>query len=252
MKIKILTYNIHKGFNTFGNQFVLSQIKESLKETGADILFLQEVVGENSNHAKRVKNWPTQPQFEYLADTVWKHYSYGKNAVFPIRHHGNAILSKFPIVFEENLNISNNRLERRGLLHCVIDLPRPKKRIHLFNTHIDLLASGRKKQMIKIRSRIESHTQKDDLLIFTGDFNDWSHQITSQLEYSALNLKEAHTVIHGSPAKTFPCFLPVLSLDRVYYRGLRPLSCEVLPWNELSDHLPLLAEFEIGVSSAND
>jgi len=244
MKIRILTYNIHKGFNTFGNQFVLSQIKESVQATAADILFLQEVVGENTEHAKNVKNWPTQPQFEFLADTVWKHFSYGKNAVFPVRHHGNAILSKFPISFEENLNISNNKLERRGLLHCVVDIKNGKRKIHLFNTHIDLLASGRKKQILKIRNRIESHTKKDDVLIFTGDFNDWSHKISPLLEDSLLNLKEAHTAIHGAPAKTFPCFLPVLSLDRVYYRGLRPLRCETLPWTELSDHLSLLEEME--------
>ena len=238
MKIKVLTYNIHKGFNSFGNQFILREIKHALQETKADILFLQEVVGKNSK---------MESQFEFLADSVWKHYSYGKNAVFPDRHHGNALLSKFPVVFSENLNISNNSFEKRGLLHCIIEIPKVKKRAHVFNTHIDLLASGRKKQIIKIKNRILSHTNGKDLIILTGDFNDWSDDLSKTL-HTGIHLKEAHTVIHGMPAKTFPSFMPFLPLDRIYYRGMEALHCKSLiqrPWTKLSDHIPLLAEFEI-------
>lgn len=246
MKITVLTYNIHKGFNTFGTKLVLYGIRQSLRDTNADILFLQEVVGENQTLVQSHKEWPTESQFEFLADQVWPHFSYGKNAVFSDRHHGNAILSKFPIEFEENLNISNNTLEQRGLLHCKILVPPLGKRLHLFNTHIDLLAQGRKKQMNKINSRIENSTQNSEGLILAGDFNDWAHDIPDWIA-PKLALQEAHTVLHGKPAKSFPCFLPALRLDRMYFRGLRPLSCRSLknqPWSQLSDHLPLLAEFE--------
>jgi endonuclease/exonuclease/phosphatase family metal-dependent hydrolase len=247
MRLRILTYNIHKGFNTFGNQFVLQEIKQSLRTTHADILFLQEVVGENQDHQTAIDSWPTEPQFEYLADSVWTHFSYGKNAIFPNRHHGNAILSKFPIEFSENLNISNHKLEQRGLLHCRVLLPELGSSLHLFNTHIDLLASGRKKQIAKIRDRIVSHSNLSEPLIFCGDFNDWTRDIPGWLEPD-LHLREAHTVLHGGPAKSFPGFFPVLHLDRVYFRGINPISCQTLqgrPWNRLSDHLPLLAEFEL-------
>lgn len=247
MKIRVLTYNIHKGFNSFGNQFILKEIKKSLLETKADLLLLQEVVGENLEHAENIEEWPDQPQFEFLADTVWHHYSYGKNAIFPNRHHGNALLSKFPVVFDENLNISNNSFEKRGLLHCTIEIPKVKKQIHVFNTHIDLLSSGRRKQIQKIKDRILSHTKLNDTIILTGDFNDWAEEATTILE-DAIGLNEAHTVIHGLPAKTFPSFMPFLALDRIYFRGLKAVACQRLerrPWNKLSDHIPLLADFEI-------
>lgn len=247
MKITVLTYNIHKGFNTFGTKLVLHGIRQSLRATQADILFLQEVVGENLAHSRKLKEWPTESQFEYLADEVWPHFSYGKNAVFSDRHHGNAILSKFPIEFEENINISNNRLEQRGLLHCKVLIPELKKSLHLLNTHIDLFAQGRKRQIKKINLRIQDFTSTSESLILAGDFNDWTQDVPDWISPD-LELHEAHTALHGRPAKSFPCFLPTLQLDRLYYRGLKALSCQSLsnqPWSRLSDHLPLLAEFEI-------
>lgn len=247
MKIRVLSYNIHKGFNTLGNLFVLKKIRDSLRETQTDILFLQEVVGENTRHQEKIHDWPSQGQFEYLADSVWDHHSYGKNAIFSERHHGNAILSKFPIKSEYNLNISNHKLEQRGLLHCQVLVPEIKTTLHLFNTHIDLFSSGRKKQLKKISARIASEAGGLEPLIFCGDFNDWKVEAQQHLD-SQLNLAEAHTSLHGKPAKTFPGFLPLLSLDRIYYRHLTPIRCQSLsgaPWNQLSDHLPLLAEFDL-------
>ena len=40
------------------------------------------------------------------------------NATFKQKHHGNAILSRLPIITQNNLNITVNRLEKRGVLHC--------------------------------------------------------------------------------------------------------------------------------------
>ncbi|NOQ90769.1 MAG: EEP domain-containing protein, partial [Gammaproteobacteria bacterium] len=52
----------------------------------------------------------------------------------------------------------------------------------------------------------------------------------------------------GSYARTFPAVFPVLSMDRIYYRGLDVVHCQRLhdqPWDRLSDHTPLLAEFKL-------
>lgn len=247
MKIKVLSYNIHKGFNFSGAGFILEQIRQALRATGADILFLQEVVGENKKHQKNIATWPTQPQFEYLADENWAHFSYGKNAIFPVRHHGNAILSQFPLLSEHNLNISMNRLEQRGLLHTQI-VVQGKTRLHLLNTHIDLLAASRRKQMLKISDYVLKNIPKDEAFLFCGDFNDWDQKI-SQIVLEQLGAKDCFENLHGRPAKSFPSFYPLLTLDRMYFRGgLKPVSCKVIrekPWISLSDHLPLLAEFEL-------
>lgn len=247
MKLKILSYNIHKGFSTSGVDFTLHKIKESLQITNADILFLQEVVGENIHHKKKIQNWPTESQFEFLADSNWSHFSYGKNAVYDGRHHGNAILSKFPITFSENLNISTNKLEQRGLLHAIIEIPDIKKSLHLFNVHLNLFESSRKKQIQMIHNRFKNQVPEHESFILAGDFNDWTGSL-NKLATSLLGVHEAHNHHHKKLAKSFPAFAPTLSLDRVYVKNLHIESAEVLsgsPWNRLSDHLPLLIEIKL-------
>lgn len=247
MKIKVLSYNIHKGFDLWG-RFSLEKMKEALLSTHADVLLLQEVVGENKDLLQHFKTAPNERQFEYLADTVWPHYSYGKNAVFPARHHGNAILSKFPILTYHNLDISTNRYESRGLLHAEIDLVPLGKRLHLFNTHLNLLKGSRINQIRNVISWIRKQLHSDTSFLLAGDFNDWSENLTELLE-SDLKAVEVFQRTAGAHARTYPAVWPQLRLDRIYFRGLQPKSAKVLkgpPWTQLSDHLPLLAEFEIG------
>jgi endonuclease/exonuclease/phosphatase family metal-dependent hydrolase len=247
MNIRVMSYNIHKGFDTWGSRLVLHDIRNGIRDVGADIVLLQEVVGENKKWKIEVENYPSESQFEYLADTLWPHYSYGKNAIFTYRDHGNAILSKFPIVFEENIDISTNSLEQRGLLHAEIEIPNKGKKIHLFNVHLDLLHRGRELQLKKLISRFQSHIPMESPFVLAGDFNDWPQRVTRYLNQT-LHLRECHKDMHGTYASSYPSRFPLLKLDRVYYHNLHLVSAMVLkgkPWSYLSDHLPLIAEFKV-------
>lgn len=240
MKIKVVTYNIHKGFTAGGIKYVLKTIKEALKKTSADIVLLQEVVGQH-------KQRPTESQFEFLADEIWSHYSYAKNAIFSQYHYGNAILSRFPIVQEKHTNMSTNRFEQRGLLHCAIEIPKINQKIHLYNVHLDLLKRGRRIQFDRIVSQIKADVLEDDKFIMAGDFNDWTGEL-NQMFINKLGLHEAHTKIFKTPAKSFPSFFPILTLDRVYSKNLDIVNCKPLigdPWRKLSDHVPLIVEFGV-------
>ena len=61
--IKILTYNIHKGFSTGNRRFVLHDIKESLRLVNADVVLLQEIHGERTISNNRFDDWPNNRQF---------------------------------------------------------------------------------------------------------------------------------------------------------------------------------------------
>ena len=91
--LRVLTYNIHKGFNMSNRRFILHQIREALIAADADLLFLQEMQGRHQRHEKKVKDWPDQSQLEFIAEGVWPFFAYGKNAIYNAGHHGNAILS---------------------------------------------------------------------------------------------------------------------------------------------------------------
>lgn len=297
-ELRVLTYNIHKGFNTGNRRFVLHQIRDALIASDADLMFLQEMQGEHLRHEKKIADWPVLPQLEFLAENTWPFHAYGKNAIYNAGHHGNAILSKHPFEHWENINVSPFTWASRSLLHAVIRLPRmaevsqlvgnqcdrlpgmaaetvpdsprhsqhpcrsevsqlvgkqcdrlpeSSQDLHIVCIHFGLIGKERRLQISKLSAHIDSHIPHDAPLIIAGDFNDWLGQ-ADRLFHDHLGLQEIFHVTHGRYARSFPSWLPFLPMDRIYYRGLIPVSCERLshaPWHTLSDHAPLTATFSL-------
>jgi endonuclease/exonuclease/phosphatase family metal-dependent hydrolase len=242
--LNLLTLNTHKGFTVLNRRFVLHEIRERVRETGADIVFLQEVVGENSRHAAKHEKWPEDSHYEFLADGVWPDYAYGKNAVYADGHHGNAVLSRYPIEHHENFDISTNPFEQRGFLHCRIAVPDLPQRLHCICVHLGLLPRCRRKQLAMLEAHIERTVEPDAPLVIAGDFNDVSGRNIARLaKASALN--DAVVQAQGRAIRTFPAWLPLLALDRIYLRGLSAISAEAHhsgAWTRLSDHAALSAQ----------
>jgi endonuclease/exonuclease/phosphatase family metal-dependent hydrolase len=244
---QILTYNIHKGFNVGNRRFVLPAIRRALREINADLMCLQEVQGQHLTHEIKIWNWPDHPQTEFIAQQTWSYHAYGKNAVYSQGNHGNALLSKFPLESWENINVSPYPWASRSLLHAVIPINGTGQQLHIICLHLGLLGTERRRQVETLCQRIESHVPDNQPLIVAGDFNDWRGSIARQF-YQHLHLKEVFQTLHGTHARTFPCWMPLLPMDRIYYRGLHALQCERLKsplWQSLSDHAPLLATFQL-------
>lgn len=226
--------------------YFLQDMRALINSSQADIVFLQEVVGQNAIYKKKGL---IDTQFEYLADSVWPHYSYAKNSLYDHGHHGNLILSRYPIESWENVDLTTNILQKRGLLVCKIQLPELKKYIYAACVHLDLFHSGRKIQYQIIKNKLLSITSANDApLIVAGDFNDWNKKSISVFEHE-LGMQEAFKVVHGNFAKTFPAGFPLLSLDRIYLKKLKVLDSDILArpahQNHFSDHLPIYCQVEI-------
>lgn len=244
--LRLLTLNTHKGFNAFNRRFVLHELREAIRGMAADLVFLQEVQGEHAGHRGRHANWPTQPQYEFLADSIWSQYAYGRNAVYSEGHHGNAVLSKFPIIHHDNHDISIAGPERRGLLHCVLRLPDGYPELHLFCAHLSLLESHRREQAERLMALIQLKVPPEAPLLVAGDFNDWRGSLHQRLR--RVGLEELWVGSQGQAARSFPAAWPLLRLDRIYARNFRqasPVSLSPAPWSRLSDHLPLAAEVSL-------
>jgi endonuclease/exonuclease/phosphatase family metal-dependent hydrolase len=243
--LKVLTYNIHKGFNVGNRSLILHGIKQAFQLLEPDILVLQEVIGEHEHHQKNYQGWPTSSQIEFLADQLWPHHAYGKNAIYKAGHHGNAILSKYAIIQWDNINVSFMKSASRSLLHGVISIPGVNLPLHIICVHFGLFSYERKRQAIRLMARIRQHIPEDQPLIIAGDFNDWHAKVDGYFK-EKLHVTEVFKQYHGHHAKTFPAWLPLLPMDRIYVRGLELQTCEALsgsPWTALSDHLPLMAQF---------
>ncbi|MGA9665509.1 MAG: endonuclease/exonuclease/phosphatase family protein [Gallionella sp.] len=249
--VKIATYNIHKGLSYFKRRVVLHELRERLRELNADIVFLQEVQGEHTLHGERYHNYPEGAQHDFIAAEVWPHSAYGKNSVYEAGHHGNAILSRFPILRSFNTDVSAHRFESRGLLHSEIELAGQQslvahKPVHCLCVHFGLFAKGRRAQTGALIDYVRNEIPPDAPLIIAGDFNDWRNQ-TGKTLASELHIHDVFHLHGGKLARSFPSRLPLLRLDRIYVRGFDVLHSNVHAggeWLRLSDHAALSAQLK--------
>jgi endonuclease/exonuclease/phosphatase family metal-dependent hydrolase len=165
------------------------------------------------------------------------------NAVYQDGHHGNAVVSRFPISCWDNIDISHHPIESRGLLHCELEVQGWKKRLHCINVHLGLWARSRRFQLEWLADRIRGAVPEGEPLIVAGDFNDWQKKASDYLA-AQLKLVEVFEQSEGRLARSYPAKLPMLPLDRIYVRGLGIQGTERLvglPWSRLSDHVALAA-----------
>lgn len=241
--LRIASYNIHKGFSYFNRRMIIHELRDQLRALHADVVFLQEVQGSHIGHEQHWHNWPSVPQHEFLADQVWANHVYGKNAIYAAGHHGNAILSRYPIVGSENLDVSAHAFESRGLLHAQIAIPQFAQPVHLMCVHLALFERSRRHQLHLLQQRIHDSVPDTAPLIVAGDFNDWRGRAGRDFA-AGMELQEAFVSAHGQTAKSFPAHFPVLSLDRIYVRGWRVMEAQVVRVTgglHRSDHAALTA-----------
>lgn len=242
-RLHIATYNIHKGFSQFNRRMVVHDLRDRLRVLNPDIVFLQEVQGLHLGRALTHSDWPETPQHEFLAEDIWQQTAYGGNAIYDHGHHGNAILSRFPILSSHNQDVSGHRFERRGLLYSQIQLPAFPEPVHCVCVHLGLTGGSRRRQLEMLTHRLELVVPITAPLIVAGDFNDWRNRADDVL-VERLGVVEVFGGPTGRPARSFPSNLPVFRLDRIYVRGFRVARAEVHygpPWSQISDHAALSA-----------
>lgn len=243
--LHIATYNIHKGFSQFNRRVVLHELRERLRELDADIVFLQEVQGEHQRHGLKHHDYPEGPQHEFIAAEAWPHSAYGKNSVYSAGHHGNAILSRFPIVRSINHDISAHRFESRGMLHIEVVAPSGRK-LHCLCAHFGLFARGRRVQTRVMTDYVRAAIPPEEALIIAGDFNDWRDHMGQALA-GELGMRDVFQMHHGKVARSFPARLPLFRLDRIYVRGFEVVHSHVhanAEWRNISDHAALSARLK--------
>ncbi|MEI2265267.1 endonuclease/exonuclease/phosphatase family protein [Erwinia sp. CGal63] len=244
--LKVLTINTHMGFSASNKRFILPELRDAVRATSADIVFLQEVMGSHDLHSLKVPNWPATPHYEFLADMMWNDFAYGRNAVYPEGHHGNALLSRLPILSFENRDISVEGTEKRGLLYCQIALPDSETVLHTVCVHLGLRESHRAAQLAMLCDLLNSLPPEAPVVV-AGDFNDWRLKANNILKQGAA-MEEVFSRKTGRPARTFPARFPLLRLDRIYVRNVGtsdPHTIPLRPWSHLSDHAPLAVEIHL-------
>lgn len=239
--LRVATYNIHKGVQGLGpvQRLEIHNLVHAVEQFDADLICLQEVRRHHHRLARRFAHWPAQPQADYLLPEGYEAV-YRTNALTRHGEHGNALLTRWPVMGVGHEDVSDHRFEQRGLLHVQVNvagLP-----VHVVVVHLGLLAASRERQIQRLGVYLRREVPLDERLVVAGDFNDWGERLHQPM--AALGLR----TFEGIRLATFPSRLPILHLDRIYVRGLLPLHAQVphgRAWARMSDHLPLIAEFAL-------
>jgi endonuclease/exonuclease/phosphatase family metal-dependent hydrolase len=251
MELRVASYNIHKGVLGHGpaKRASILELRTALQGLEPDLVFLQEVQFLHQRHANRLSGWPALPQHDFLAQALNMHAAYRTNACTRHGEHGNALLSRYPIIDIAHCDVSDHRFEQRGLLHVQVALPRGGP-LHCIVVHFGLFAASRQRQTDRLLDYIAARVPAQAALIVAGDFNDWHGRIGPQLlQQHLVDVSEPPLKTNGKTSwrkrvRTYPARLPLMPLDRIYARAFSASEIGLgwgRAWARLSDHAPLLA-----------
>jgi endonuclease/exonuclease/phosphatase family metal-dependent hydrolase len=234
-EVVVASYNIHQCKGADGRRDP-KRIAEVIQSLGAQVIALQEV-----------DSWPgagVEPvQMEFLADTVGLHAISGPTIERQDGHYGNALLTRLPVVDVRKLDLTVYRREPRGALDVRLDAGDATLRV--IATHLGLMPSERRYQVQRILESVEEDDRTVTVLL--GDINEWF--------VAARALRWLHARFgHGCGGRTYPSYLPLFKLDRIWVRPTTALAgfrVHVTPvTRRASDHLPVTASINVTAEAA--
>jgi endonuclease/exonuclease/phosphatase family metal-dependent hydrolase len=238
--LRVASYNIHKS-RGLDRRVKPERVLEVIRELDADVIALQEIMNVNSDDARL-------GQARYLAAELSGYsWCFGDNRDLKGGPYGNMTLSRFPIKFFRNYDVTWRKRERRGCLRSDLALDE-KNAIHFFNVHLGTGFIERRHQARKLVSAdILQHGKIRGPKIVAGDFNEWTRGLASRLmgeNFQSIDLKQ-----FLKSRRTYPGILPFLHLDHIYFDHCFELRHFRLHRSRTalvaSDHLPIVAELEL-------
>ena len=208
-----------------------------IEQENPDIICLQEV----TRHARRTRG-DDQPQLLQetfaLADAAFQ-----MNVHYRAGGYGNLILSRWPISRRHHISLRQGRRKPRGAQLATIKSP--EGTLQLVNWHLGLAESERRSQVEKLLAHPLFHEADGLPALLIGDCNDWRNRLGDGPFATS-----GFTAVATPPSKfrTFPAFLPALSLDKAFHRGLFIRGATVVRSplaRTASDHLPLVVDFHL-------
>lgn len=229
--LKVMSYNIHHGADA-AEQMTLQEIGAFIKQSGADLVGLQEV----DSLCRRSGNLD---QMKVLAEITGMHYAFYRHFAYDGGAYGLGILSKFPIKEQRNERITSVKNgKKESLAFLAVKLGVGKKELVFSTVH---LALDQPTRLIQTEE-IMRHLAGSEPVILTGDFN--ALPDTKEIEL----ISEQLTFVDRDLAYTFPAAEPVKKIDYIFVSpSLLKKKNSTLVRKEIrySDHLPLEATLKL-------
>jgi endonuclease/exonuclease/phosphatase family metal-dependent hydrolase len=237
--MRLLSYNIHKGIGGRDRLYRIDRILQVIQAEHPDLVCLQEV----DRNVRRTRH-DDQPML--LAETL---RAFGSDYQLNVRRkaggYGNLVLTRWPIHSSYQFSIRYKRHKPRGAQVAVVETP--EGLLQLVHTHLGLAERERHWQVAHLLDH--AHVQESASLpaLVVGDLNDWRNSLAR----GPFGRHGFHQVTAPRERfRSFPAFLPVISLDKAFSRGpIRVRHARVVHsalTRRASDHLPLVIDFHLG------
>jgi endonuclease/exonuclease/phosphatase family metal-dependent hydrolase len=235
--MRLLTYNIHKGVGT-DRRYRLERVIAVIKAEAPDLICLQEV-------DRNVRRSRRDDQPALLAEKLGAAASlYQLNVPRGEGGYGNLLLSRWPLRETRQISLSYQRRVPRGTQLAVVDAPEgPLLLVHI---HFGLSSRERRWQAAQLLEHAEFQAASHLPTLIAGDSNDWRNTLSKRsLIPNGFRQATAPTRRY----RTFPAFLPLASIDKIFYRGaLVGVETRVVRGRlarRASDHLPVVCDFHL-------
>jgi len=231
LSVRVVTYNIHTCVGVDG-RYDPARVAAVLREIDAEIACLQEVDARRGTgrHAD---------QWAYLGEATGCRVVLGIGVRDQGGRFGNAILTRFPVLTARSIDLTVGGWEPRGAIDA--DLLFGDRVLRVIATHFGLRAAERRLQANRLVSALAGslpqHRREADAVLLMGDLNEWRGRSGAIRAFD-------RQLGPSAAERTFPSWMPVLALDRIYADGpavLRDVEVYRSPLARLaSDHLPLV------------
>jgi len=226
-----VTYNVHTCVGV-DRRYDPGRIAAVLREIDADIACLQEV------DARRGRGRHAD-QWAYLGEATGCRVVLGAGVRDQCGRFGNAILTRFPVLNARSIDLTVGGWEPRGAIDA--DLLFGDRVLRVIATHFGLRAAERRLQanrlMAALGGSLPPHRREAEAVLLMGDLNEWRGRSGAIRAFD-------RQLGPSAAERTFPSWMPVLALDRIYADGpavLRDVEVYRSPLARLaSDHLPLV------------
>ncbi|MBL0387590.1 endonuclease/exonuclease/phosphatase family protein [Tumebacillus sp. ITR2] len=222
LKLKVATYNIHIGKDA-ENKLNLEETIKTLQETDADIIGLQEI----ERHSPRSR-FEDQPRL--IAEALGLHYHFEPALTVGPFQFGNALLSRYPILSTERIQLKSAKEDRVALLATLQVRGEP---VRVMVTHLGLLQGERARDVEALDKRLR---EEETPLLVLGDFN---------TDLTSVELKPWLANLHPTTPErieTFPGSGE--QIDYVLTSKQFKATKSYTVTSSASDHVPLVSELD--------
>ena len=225
--MKIVTFNIRGGWGIDGIRST-ERIAELVSSLSPDIVLLQEV-------HQRLPQSKFVDQPGRLQKALGMTLTFQANLRLGLGGYGVAVASRFPVLEVQNHLLPSVR-EQRGVLQVCLDWEGTP--LTVFCTHWGLSGAEREKQAARLAELV---TAVSGPVIVGGDLNEGPESAAVRALMTRTGLLDADVSLNR---RTYPADVPEARIDYFFYSPSITLA-EISPAEtRVSDHLPLVAEFE--------